>query len=146
MPAHRKSSLRQLKPLPLLALSATLTLTACTNPTERSARSQQATVAWLSGNGQPARIDVTGSWFVPDWGGGYLAQTGNRVTGYVDDFAISGIINDRTVQLAISRDGVTAYSALVVPTSPDRLQGHYSPGVPYNPHRQTRIEFQKLSR
>ncbi len=123
-----------------------LGLSACTTPAERSFRTQQATIAWLGGNGQPARVDVTGSWFVPDWGGGYLAQTGNRIAGYIDQYAISGVVNDRTVQLIISKDGRTTYSALVVPTSPDRLQGHYSPGVPYNPHRQTRITFDKISR
>jgi hypothetical protein len=130
----------------LAAAVVALTLTACGTSAERSARTQRANVAWLSGNGQPARIDLTGSWFVPGWGGGYLAQTDNRITGYVDKFSISGVVNDRTVQLAIAKDGATRYSALVVPTSPDRLQGHFSPGVPYNPHRQTRITFEKLSR
>ncbi len=133
-------------PSRLLVAFATLALIGCGTSPERAARAQQATVAWISGNGQPARIDVTGSWFVPDWGGGYLAQTGNRIAGYIDTYAVSGVVNDRTVQLAISEDGVTRYSALVVPTSPDRLQGHYSPGVPYNPHRQARITFEKLSR
>ncbi len=129
-----------------LALALAATLTACTSPNQRSARAEAATVAWLRGTGQSARVDVSGSWFVPGWGGGYLAQTGNRVTGYIDTYAISGVVNDRTLQLAISENGETTYSALVVLTSPDRLAGHYSRGIPYNPYRQKRITFEKISR
>ena len=119
----------------LLTLTAAL-LTACASP-ERAAREQAATVAWLSPDGSRPRIDVTGSWSVPGWGTGYLAQTGPRITGYIDEYPLSGIVRNDSINLAISQDGVTRYTGTVVPNSSTRLEGFYSASIPFNPETAT---------
>lgn len=128
----------------LVCLAVLLALSACSSR-EGSIRKQAATVAWLASDGQKPRVDVTGSWFVPGWGSGYLAQTGSRITGYVESYAISGVVRNRTINLAISDDGNTEYTAVVVPTSATRLEGFYSPTVPYDPSRQRSLRFKKIS-
>ncbi len=129
----------------ILCLTALVALSACSSR-EKAFRNQAATVAWLAGDGTKPRVDVTGSWFVPGWGSGYLAQTGSRITGYVDGYPISGVVRDRTINLAISEDGTTKYTGVVVPTSGTRLEGFYSATVPYDPRRQRGITFEKISR
>ncbi|MGC1481850.1 MAG: hypothetical protein WA771_15230 [Chthoniobacterales bacterium] len=129
---------------PLLLVSIAL-LVACAAP-DRTFREDAAAVAWLSPDGSRPQIDVTGSWFVPDWGSGYLAQTGNRIAGYLDQYSISGIVRGRSINLVISERGVTRYTGLVTATSPARLDGFYSRGIPFDPRRQRTLTFDKISR
>ncbi len=121
-----------MKKLPLLVFTAILALTGCKSA-EDYARNNTATAGWLSANAGQPRINVAGHWYSEDWGAAEFKQQGNRVTGILDDYPVGGVVNGKTLYLAITDEGWTESTAVLSLTHPGALEGFSSETVPFNP-------------
>jgi hypothetical protein len=127
----------------MLKLLASLSLLAgivfvfggCAATPQDYAKNQAAAQAWLDSHTAPARIDVSGKWDAGDWGTADLRQSGRRVTGNIDRYAVKGVVSGRRVYLTIWEENWCYYMAELVPAGKGVLQGTYAGEPPYNPKK-----------
>jgi hypothetical protein len=74
---------------------------------------------WLNAKsgGEPSKIDITGRWRDAQgtgfftWGEGYLRQKGNKVSGVIGDYKITGIVSAATVYFVFLHADTVYYMA-----------------------------------
>jgi hypothetical protein len=87
---------------------------------------------WLNtiSGSKPPEINITGRWRDAQgtgfftWGEGYLRQEGNKVSGVIGDYNISGIVSKKIVYLVFLYAGKVYYTARLE-MSQDSLNGNY---------------------
>jgi hypothetical protein len=123
-----------------LVLSAliALALPSC-KTAEKYAHNNAATTQWLSASAGKALIDVTGYWRSDDWGTSYFTQKGNRVTGHLGKYPVTGVIRGHTLYLAATEEGWTYYTIAVSRVQRGALEGYYSDSVPFSTKNQSPI-------
>ena len=106
-------------------------------------RNNSATANWLHASAGRPTINVAGDWDSPDWGEGHFKQAGNRVTGILGDYPIGGVLNGDRLFLAITEDGWTEYTAVLVPQFGGSLAGTYCETVPFTTEDESPIELKR---
>jgi hypothetical protein len=74
---------------------------------------------WLNtiSGGEPSEIDITGRWRDTrgtgffTWGEGYLRQEGNKVSGVIGDYNITGVVSGKMGYLVFLYAGTVYYTA-----------------------------------
>lgn len=87
---------------------------------------------WLNAKsgGEPPKIDITGRWSdiqgsgMFTWGEGYLRQEGNKISGAIGNYNITGIVSGKIVYLAFLYGGTVYYTARLEMFQ-DSLTGNY---------------------
>jgi hypothetical protein len=87
---------------------------------------------WLNtiSGGKPPEINITGRWRDTQgtgfftWGEGYLRQEGNKVSGVIGDYNMSGIVSGKIVYLVFLYNNPVYYTARLE-MSQDLLTGNY---------------------
>jgi hypothetical protein len=127
-----------------LLLVGALTLSGCTSA-EDYARNNNATAGWLAANaGQPS-VNVAGRWISEEWGDGELKQKGTRVTGILDEYPVGGVLNGRTLYLAITEDGWTNETAVLQLVNRNTLEGLSSESIPFNSADASPVRLQRAA-
>jgi|ADGO01.1.fsa_nt_gi hypothetical protein len=128
----------------LIALLA-ISLTSCITSGMHS-RNQAATSKWLAESAGKPTINVTGNWYGDGWGHGYFKQTGNRVTGHIAEYPVTGVVNGDTLYLAVTEDGFTENTIVAKAEGPGVLVGGYSDWVPFVEKGQKSIRLVRSAR
>lgn len=88
------------------------------------------TDTWLDGKqGAVADFNMTGKWdagpyMEGGWGEGILTQSGNRVSGTLGPYNVDGVVDGKTVFMAI-QGGIKLYTAKLTLTPDGQLKGTY---------------------
>ena len=84
----------------------------------------------ISGN-LPAEINVEGKWHDPEsfgpfgWGEGTIRQSGNRLSGYIGNYNVQGIVSGEIVYLVFHTGGRVYYTAKLKMFERNVLEGQY---------------------
>jgi hypothetical protein len=124
----------------LLGVLVTLALPGC-NTAEKYAQNNAATAQWLNANAGIPSVDVSGRWHSDDWGGTFLTQKGNRITGYVGKYPVGGVVKGRTIYLALTEDGWTYYTVTAASVQKNAIEGFYSDSVPFAPQDESPFQL-----
>lgn len=128
----------------ILLLVAALALSACNSP-ERYATNKAAGDAWLAANSGKAGVNVSGRWVDVTrdaWGHADLKQTGNKVSGTLGNYEVTGVVNGSKVFLLLHADQWNYYAVEVVRSGPS-LQGFYSHGPAFNQAKRQEFHFRQ---
>ncbi len=111
-----------------------LSLSSCTILQEKYAANEKAATAYLAEKkSSPARTNIEGVWYSPDWGIILLNQEpGGRLTGSFSGFYnVDGVVSGRNVYLTLTDDKWTEYTVELVAKGREKLVGNYSENVPF---------------
>jgi hypothetical protein len=120
----------------LIALLAAAVLSACNSP-ERYEANRKAAEGWLSAQTGSAHGNVSGKWTdatYDGWGDAELVQKGNKISGKLGNYDVTGVANGSRVFLALSSDRWYYYS-VEAEHAGSILRGHYAKGFPVNPKK-----------
>jgi hypothetical protein len=110
---------------------------------ERYSRNNALGEAWLSDQMFPPEISVAGNWKSPAWGKAFLAQTDNKVRGYLGDYPVEGVVSGKKAYLLVSQGGWFHYSIVLEMPAPQVLIGYYSRSVPYEMNKRADIRLDR---
>lgn len=131
-----------MKPLLRLAFALPLLAAGCKSAADYQ-RNNSATAAWLQAHAGRPGMNVAGDWDSPDWGEGHFRQAYGKVTGILGDYPVGGVINDRTLYLAITDEGWTGYTAILRQQYDGSLAGTYSETVPFTSEDEEQMELRR---
>ncbi len=133
----------------LSAVVLTLSFSSCSFLTEKYAKNEAATAAFIASNTKaPARMNIEGVWYSPEWGMVLLNQEpGGKLTGVFQDYyQVRGQISGKTAYIALIDDDWTEYSVVLQRKSWDQLVGHYSSDIPPNENNRHEIVLKRIER
>lgn len=129
----------------LVALLSISLLSSC-NTKEKYAQNNAAADAWLKASSTSTpKIDVSGAWTVPSWGGAALQQQGREVLGEIGNYDVKGVVSGYRAYLTVYEDGWVYYTMVIRKESGDRLEGVYSSSVPFSVTDASQISFQRMN-
>ncbi len=131
-----------------LASAALLLNTGC-HLKESYQKNESARIAYLQEKkAGPAKINIEGVWYSPDWGIVVLKQhPGGKVTGMSSDWAnVDGIVTGNKVFLTFVDSGWTEYTVELKRPQWDRLSGLYSAHVPFSETDQEKVVLERIRR
>lgn len=137
--------MRTFASLALCLLSAGL-LSSC-HLKESYSKNQSARATFLEeSKTAPAKINVEGLYYSPEWGVVVLKQTsGGKVSGLMGDYGVvEGVVSGRKVFLAIVDSGWTDYTLVLERPAYDQLVGAYSDYVPFNDKSNKKVVLEKI--
>jgi hypothetical protein len=120
-----------------ITLSAIVLMTSfssCTWLKEKYARNEQASVAYLSDKKTaPARMNIEGVWFSPQWGMVILNQERDgKLSGiFQDHYVVNGIVSGKEAFITLIDDDWVEYTVELRRKNWEELTGYYSPSVPF---------------
>jgi hypothetical protein len=120
-----------------ISLSAIVLMTSfssCTWLKEKYARNEQASAAYLSEKSTaPARMNIEGVWYSPQWGIVILNQErGGKLSGiFMDHYVVNGIVTGKEAFITLIDDDWVEYTVELRRKSWEELAGSYSPSVPF---------------
>jgi hypothetical protein len=120
-----------------ISLSAIVLMTSfssCTWLKEKYARNEQASAAYLSEKSTaPARMNIEGVWYSPEWGMVILNQErGGKLSGiFMDHYFVNGIVSGKEAFITLIDDDWVEYTVELRRKNWEELVGHYSPSVPF---------------
>lgn len=122
-----------------------MSLSSC-NLKEKYTANDKATSAYFANNKTtPARINVEGVYYSPEWGGLVaINQASGKLTGYFPGYPVEGFVSGSKVFLALKNDQWTSYTVQLTRKGED-LVGYYSPNVPFDDTDKTAITLQRIS-
>lgn len=96
----------------------------------------------------PAKIDVEGVYYSPEWGIALLKQSpGGKLSGYFADYgSVEGIVSGKNAYFTIVDSGWAEYTFELTQPRSDRLKGLYSAHLPFDMADQTEIVLEKIRR
>lgn len=116
---------------------------------ESYSKNEAARVAYLTEKKTtPAKINVEGVYFSPDWGLMVLKQQpGGKVSGLIGTHGVAkGYVSGSKVFLAVVDGGWTEYTLELHRPRYDQLKGLYSAHVPFNSVDEHEVVFEKIRR
>ena len=132
----------------LSAVVLTLTFSSCGFLNEKYAKNESATAAFIAGNKkEPARMNIEGVWYSPEWGMVLLNQeAGGKLTGVFQDYyMVRGQVRGKTAYIALVDDDWTEYTVILKRKSWDELVGHYSSDVPLSEKSSHAISLSRIN-
>jgi hypothetical protein len=111
------------------------------------AKNQAASAAYLADKkSAPAKVNVEGVYFSPEWGIVLLKQTpGGKVSGQFGEYgAVVGVVSGKKIFLTTLDSGWTEYTFELSKPRYDRLQGQYSAHIPFSESDQKDIVLEKI--
>jgi hypothetical protein len=127
----------------------TLSLSSCSFLAEKYAKNEAATAAFIANNKKaPARMNIEGVWYSPEWGMVLLNQEpGGKLTGVFQDYyQVRGQISGKTAYIALIDDDWTEYSVVLERKSWDQLSGYYSSDIPPSDTNRHEIVLKRIER
>lgn len=132
----------------LLVLTVFVSLTGCAAlqkvDKERYERNKALGSTWLSDQLLAPEINVAGNWNSPDWGRVLFVQSKNKVTGYLGDYKVDGVVSGKKAFLLLSDGGWNYHSAVLEKPSKDVLIGYTSRSVPYEVNKRAEIRLDRF--
>lgn len=133
-----------------VTLSAIVLMTSfssCTWLKEKYARNEQASVAYLSDKKTaPARMNIEGVWFSPQWGMVILNQErGGKLSGiFQDHYVVNGIVSGKEAFITLIDDDWVEYTVELRRKNWEELTGYYSPSVPFLDKDATEVTLTRI--
>jgi len=114
---------------------------------EKYSKNDADTVAYIS-NRPPARMNIEGVWYSPQWGMVVLNQeAGGKLNGVFQDYyQVKGVVSGRDAYLALIDDDWTEYTVELHKISSEKLAGYYSPTVPFSKAHQSEVVLYRIDR
>jgi hypothetical protein len=111
-----------------------LSLSSCKFLQEKYDKNQRAAAAFLTENKTgPAKTNIEGVWWSPDWGVVVFNQENGQLTGsFQDYYVIEGVVSGRKAFMNLVDDDWREYTVELAVKSHEKLVGYYSPSVPFS--------------
>jgi hypothetical protein len=81
---------------------------------------------WLTSKTDKPEMDVSGTWYSPEWGEAILKQEENRITGTIGDYPVKGVISGKGLYLMMYSGEIVHYFAELKEVDKDMFTGLYS--------------------
>ena len=138
-----------MKPLTtiLSAIVLGFSLTSCTMLHEKYAENEKNSVAYLAGKKTgPAKTNIEGLWFSPEWGTIVLNQEPNgRLTGLFQDYyVVEGVVVGKRAYLTLTDDDWREYTVELTAKGREKLAGFYSAHIPFSESDQEEVVLTRI--
>lgn len=133
-------------PLLLTVALAVVSLTSgCTFTAEKYTRNKAAAQSWLQANDRgPAKTNFEGVYYSPDWGVVALNQRGDKVTGAIAHFHLSGVATGRTAYLLLTDDDWVEHTMILTRKNSEIIEGAYSSYIPFSEKDALPVHLDKI--
>ncbi len=130
------------------AVVLAVSLSSCSFLTEKYAQNEKASAAFLADNKTaPAKMNIEGLWYSPQWGIVLLNQEGSKLDGVFQDYyAVKGVVSGKTAYITLTDDDWTEYTAILKYKNGEELVGAYSSYVPLNEKHQHDLVLKRIDR
>ena len=123
-----------------------LSLSSCKFLEEKYSLNEKAAATYLAEKKTgPAKTNVEGVWFSPEWGTAVLNQENGRLTGAIQDtYIVDGVVSGRKAYLTLIDEECHAYTVELTAKGREKLVGYYSSSVPFSESDQREIVLTRI--
>lgn len=81
---------------------------------------------WLASKTAKPDMDVSGTWYSPEWGDAKFKQEGKNITGTIGDYPVKGVVGGNDLYLVMYSGDKIHYFAELKAADKNTLKGLYS--------------------